>query len=107
VNKLSEEQKNEIINQYDIDSEMLDLIEDVFRNLKIEDFEYYYLVIEVASEYQTYKFNKELDSSLAESYNNLRDVIVKVLKYKLKSSSIENSNYENELNSLILKLTKE
>lgn len=105
MNKLSEEQINELLNQYDISIDLIEIIEDTFRNLKIEDYEYYLLVSEVVSEYQSYTINKELNSTLAKPYKNLKDIIIKVLNYKLKSVAEEDSKYENEVNSLILRLT--
>ena len=104
MNKLSEEQINELLTQYDITIDLIEMIEDIFRNLDIEDFEYYILVSEVVSEYQSYTINKELNSSLAKPYKNLKDIIIKVLNYKLKGVAEEDSKYENEVNSLILRL---
>ena len=105
MNKLSEEQINYLLEHYDTTIDIIEIIEDTFRNLKIEDYEYYILVLEVVSEYQSFNINKELKSSLAEPYKNLKDIIIKVLNFKLKSVTEENSKYEDEVNSLILILT--
>lgn len=105
MNKLSEDQINDLLSQYDISIDMIEIIEDTFRDLIIEDYEYYLLVSEVVSEYQSFIINKELKSSLAEPYKNLKDIIIKVLNYKLRGVTEENSKYENEVNSLILRLT--
>lgn len=132
MNKLSDEQKNYLLNQYEITIEVLEYIEDTLHDLNIQDFEYFLLVSEIVSEYQSFIFNKELEKelylanliiseivegyqnfipnkntkiSLYSPYNNLKDIIIKVLKYKLISVVEENSKYENEVNSLILRLT--
>jgi predicted GTPase len=105
MNKLSEDQINDLLSQYDISIEMIEIIEDTFRDLIIEDYEYYLLISEVVSEYQSFIINKELNSDLATPYKNLKDIIIKVLNYKLKGVTEENSKYENEVNSLILRLT--
>jgi len=105
MNKLSEEQINYLLEQYDISLEMIEIIEDTFEYLKVEDYEYYILVSEVISEYQSFIINKELNSDLAAPYKNLKDIIIKVLNYKLRSVTEENSKYENEVNALVLRLT--
>ena len=105
MNKLSENQINYLLEQNDISLDMIEIIEDTFKNLKIEDYEYYILVSEVVSEYQSFIINKELNSDLAAPYKNLKDIIIKVLNYKLKGVTEENSKYEKEVNSLILRLT--
>ena len=54
MNKLSEDQINDLLSQYDISIDMIEIIEDTFEYLIIEDYEYYLLVSEVVSEYQSF-----------------------------------------------------
>ena len=106
MNKLSEEQINELLNEYDIDVDTIELLENLFSDYRFNEFEYFNIIAEIVSEYQTLKINKELQSSLAEPYENLKDIIIKVLKYKLRNVTHNNSKYEIEIKKLILELNE-
>mgnify|MGYP003509353454 CR=1 FL=1 len=57
MNKLTQEQIEFLLDQYDVTEETISTIEKIFEDLNIEDFQYFILVAEVVSEYQSFKLN--------------------------------------------------
>lgn len=102
MNKLSEEQINEILVDYDVSKEIINKLEDILEGYTFNENEYYNIIVEIVSEYQSYLINKSLNSDLARPYNGLKDIIIKVLKYKLKNSPYDDLTYETEIRRLIL-----
>lgn len=106
MNKLSEEQINDLLIDYDISKVLITKIENILEGYNFNEMEYYSIIVEIVSEYQSYKINKSLNSELARPYHGLKDIIVKVLYYKLRNSTYDKSKYETEIKKLILSLTE-
>ena len=104
MNRLSEEQVNYLLNEYDVNLDIIELLDDVFSEYLFSPCEFYNLIEEIISEYQSSKINEEVNSELVIPYSNLKDIIKKVLNYKLRGITHE-SRYEVEVKSLILRLT--
>ena len=105
MNKLSNEEVEELINDFGTRRGIIAKIEEILKDYDFSKEEYSLLIHEIISEYQTLKFNKIIKSEMTGSYKSLKDIIIKVLLYKLKDVMTENTIYEKEVNALILRLT--
>ncbi|MBQ3020729.1 MAG: hypothetical protein IJD92_00725 [Bacilli bacterium] len=100
MNKLTDEQVEYIINEYGASKSVISKIESILNVHNFTEEEYYYLVIQIANEYETNILNDQIGSDI--KCNTLNEVIIKVLKYNLKEYS--DNLYSEEMANIIKKL---
>lgn len=103
MNKLTKEQKEYIISEHGSSKSVIAKIESI---LNVHDFteeEYYYLVEQIANEYETNIVNKKISADI--KCKTLREIIIKVLKYTLKEYN-EDSYFSLEMEEVVKKLCK-
>ena len=85
MNKLSEDQINDLLSQYDIIIDMIEIIEDTFRDLIIEDYEYFIsnLCRLTPSEQKIYELY--LEGKTAKDIIKNLDITENTLKYHNKN----------------------
>lgn len=99
MNELTEEQKECILLEYGTTNEIIKRIETVLCDIPFTEEEYFELITEIVSEYETNQLKKSLinpkdKNSKKEIYKNLKEIIIHVLKFKLNSYSEEQKNYK-------------
>lgn len=105
MNKLTEEELELLSTDFEIRKGIINKIEEIINKYDFTHEEYYTLIYDIISEYETLKFNKSVESNITGSYKSLKDITIKVLLFKQKEVTRESTTYENEVNKLILKLT--
>ena len=102
MNRLTKNQINSIVEEYGASYEIIERIEEVLTEINFNKEDYLELIIEIVSEYETNELKKsilatekiEQTTKTKEIYQDLKEIMEHVLKFKLRTIGEEQKIYK-------------